>query len=294
MVGYGAGRTGPDWVMRFASKGFDQEYSLLCLTEEPPVGGKGEKREMKLENKVAIVTGGGNGIGRAIALGFGREGADVVVAARRLPLLEQVAKEIEALGSKSLAIKTDVSRKRDVRNLVECTISEFGKIDILVNNAAIFPPTPFLEINEVEWDMVNAVILKGTFFCCQAVLRHMVDQKSGRIINLNSGAARSGELTVIDHYVAAKGGVLSLTHVLSEEFSRHGITVNGIACGLTYTEGVQSIMPKEFFDQFAQKRPLRRNGRPEDYVGMAVLLASDEGSFITGQTISVDGGLTMP
>ena len=249
---------------------------------------------MKLKDKVAIVTGGGTGIGKAISLGFAKEGADVVIAARRLELLEKTAKEIESLGGRSLAIKTDISKKSDVKNMIDLTVKQFGKLDILVNNAAAYPAAPFLDMDEDLWDLVIDVILKGTFFCCQSALKQMVQQKSGRIININSGQARSGEVILLDHYVAAKGGVMSLTRVLAEEFGPLGININGIGCGLTYTEGVEGLVPKEFFDQFAEKRPLKRNGVPEDYVGIAVLLASDEGSFITGQTIPVDGGMVMP
>lgn len=249
---------------------------------------------MRLKNKVAIVTGGGTGIGKAIALGYAREGAKVVIAARNLSRLEKTAKEIEALGAKALPVKTDVTKMDEVDSMVKQAMASFGKIDILVNNAAIYPGAPFLEMGEEEMDEVFAVDIKGQFFCTQAVVKKMIEQKSGRIIIINSAQSRIGNVTIQTHYAAAKGALLAATRCWAYEFGPLGITVNGIACGLTYTDTLLGLVSKEYCENWAKTLPLRRNGVPEDYVGIAVFLASDESSYITGQTISVDGGNVMP
>jgi 3-oxoacyl-[acyl-carrier protein] reductase len=244
---------------------------------------------MRLQDKVAIITGGGTGIGKAIALGFAKEGAHIVLAARDLTRLQKVAEEIKGLGRESLALRMDILKSSDVREMVQQTLEKFGKIDILVNNAAIYPATPFLEISEEEWSSVIEVNLTGVFRCTQAVAREMVKQKSGRIINIGSGQGLLG-IPLMAHYTAAKGGLIAFTRAIAAELSPLGINVNSIAGGLFFTDTVKNLLPPEFFESFAKSMPLRRIGVPEDWVGTALLLASAEGSYITGETISVDGG----
>ena len=245
---------------------------------------------MKLKDKVAIITGGGAGIGKAIAKGYAREGADIVigeVVADRLPAVKD---EIEKIGRKCLALEVDICKRQDVDNMVKKTMDEFAKIDILVNNAAIYPATPFLDISEEEWLRVIDIDLNGIFRCTQAVAREMVKRKSGKIISVTSGQGLIG-ITLMSHYSAAKAGICGLTRALASELSPLGINVNAISPGLTATENVSAALPKQYQDDFAACTAQRRLGKAEDYVGIAVLLASEEGSFITAETICVDGGI---
>ncbi len=244
---------------------------------------------MRLQNKVAIITGGGTGIGKAIALGFAREGAHIVLAGKELPQLQTAAEEVNTLGRQSLAIKMDLLSSKEAGAMVTQTVEKFGRIDILVNNAAIYPATPFLEMSEEEWMNVIEVDLNGIFRCTQPVAKEMVKHNSGRIINISSGQGLLG-IPLMAHYTAAKGGLIAFTRAIAAELSPLGINVNCIAGGLFYTDTVKKLLPPEFFDSFAKSIPLRRIGVPEDWVGTALLLASDEGSYITGETISVDGG----
>ncbi len=250
---------------------------------------------MRLEGKVAIITGGGRGIGKAIALGMAGEGADIVITGRNEARLQQAEKEIKDVGVNTLAIKSDVSLMADIQDMVDKTIERFGQIDILVNNAAIYYPIcPFLEKDEDSFDRITSVNFKGVYFCTQAVARHMVKRKYGKIININSDNARIG-IPGLSDYAGAKGAMLALTRTIAAELSPLGINVNAIACGLTPTEGyMESNYPQELIDFFVGMAPLRRLGMPEDYVALAVLLASDDSSFITGQTIPVNGGASMP
>jgi NAD(P)-dependent dehydrogenase (short-subunit alcohol dehydrogenase family) len=244
---------------------------------------------MRLQDKVAVITGGGTGIGKAITLGFAKEGAHVVLAARDLPRLQKVSEEVKALGRESLAVKMDVLNSKEAGGMVEKTVEKFGKVDILVNNAAIYPATPFLEMSEEEWIKVIDVNLNGVFRCTQAVAKEMAKQKSGRIINISSGQGLLG-IPLMAHYTATKGALIAFTRAIAAELGPLGINVNCIAGGLFFTDTVKNLLPPEFFDNFAKSMALRRIGEPEDWVGTALLLASAEGSYITGETISVDGG----
>jgi len=252
----------------------------------------------KLKDRVAIVTGAGTGIGRAIAIGLAKEGANLVGAARRVDKLQETAKEVEALGRKFLAVRCDVSKKEDCENVVRETLNEFGRIDILVNNAAIFPFTRFLDITPEEWDTVMATNVRGVVQMCQAVLPHMINQGRGNIIMVNSAQARMAAY-LQPHYTTSKGALLALTRSLAGEYGPKGIRVNGFNVGFTpETEQVQlfgeKAIPQSFREALIKTIPLRRLGRPEDYQGIAVFLASDDSAYITGQTIPVDGGQAMP
>ena len=244
---------------------------------------------LSLEGQVAIVTGGGTGIGRAIALEFAKAGADVVVASRRLSVLEKVSEEVTALGKRSLAIQTDISRKTDVDNLVQRVMDEFGVIDILVNNAGIFDTTPLLELSEDDWDKVIDINLKGCYLCCQAVGKGMVEQKKGNIINIASMCAMMGGCTPV--YSIAKAGVVNLTRGLALKLASYNIRVNAIAPGHVRVERWRSRWSDpERLKEVVARIPLGRIGEPSEIASVASFLASEASSYITGSTIVVDGG----
>lgn len=246
---------------------------------------------VSLEGKVAIVTGGGTGIGRGIALEFAEAGADVVVASRRLSVLEKVSEEVKTLGKRSLAVQTDISRKTDVDNLVQRVMDEFGGIDILVNNAVIFPHAPLLELSEDDWDEAFNVNLKGYYLCCQAVGKGMVERKKGNIINIVSVAGMRASVAN-SAYSIAKAGVIMLTRGLARELASYNIRVNAIAPGVVRVERSQNWLSNpEHLKQEEARMPLGRMGEPSDIGSVAVFLASDASSYMTGSTIVVDGGL---
>ncbi|MFC2015050.1 SDR family NAD(P)-dependent oxidoreductase [Chloroflexota bacterium] len=248
--------------------------------------------EFSLEGKTAIVTGGKRGIGRAIALAIAESGADVVICSRTSKdgELETVAGEIQKLGRRSLALQADISRKADVNNLVQRTIDEFDKIDILVNNAAIYKQAPFLELSEEEWDETININLKGYYFCCQAAGKRMVKQGKGNIINLASTSAVKA--TIDDGvYSISKAGVVMLTKILALELASHNIRVNAIAPGWVNTIMTEPwFNDPDFLKQAVAETPLGRIADPDDMSGAALFLASDASSHMTGQTITVDGG----
>ena len=246
---------------------------------------------MKLKDRIAMITGGGTGIGRAIALGFAGEGAKVVIVTekRTFEAAQKTAAEIKNSGGDSLALEMDLTKTQQVKEAVRQAIEKFGRIEILVNNAATYPATPFLEITEEEWLRVIDVNLNGVFRLTQLVAKDMVKRRYGKIINVSSGQALLGT-PLMSHYTAAKGGLISLTKALASEPSPHGINVNAFAPGLTHTPLVEEVMPKEYYDAWGKAVALGRCGVAEDYVGIAILLASEAGNFITGETIAVDGG----
>lgn len=252
----------------------------------------------KLQDRVAIITGAGSGIGKAIGMAYAREGAHVVGVGRRIEKLQEAAKDIESLGKKFLPVRCDVSKKEDCDNVAREAMKEFGRIDILVSNAAVYEPKRFLEITPEEWDDVLAINLKGCALMSQAVLPQMVKQKKGSIIMTNSNQIRSQPPTIsMVHYVAAKRGVQGLTRCLASEFGPMGIRVNAFCPGWT-PDTDQAIRntptyPAGFNEMIINTTPLRRLGCANDFQGIAVFFASDDSSFITGQTVSVDGGSTM-
>ncbi|MEM0078768.1 MAG: SDR family NAD(P)-dependent oxidoreductase [Nitrososphaerota archaeon] len=246
----------------------------------------------KLQNRVAIVTGAGQGIGKAIALALAKEGAKVVVS-DITDLIFDVAKEIEALGSEALPIKCDVTNPNDVNKMVKTTLEKFNRIDILVNNAGIYPFKPFIEMSEGEWDKVLNVNLKGVFNCTKAVVPKMVEQRYGKIINISSIAGAVVGFPQLAHYSASKAGIIGFTRALALELAPYGINVNAVAPGPIETPGTK-ILGKETLESFIKTIPLGRMGKPEDVANLVVFLASDDSSFITGQYIVCDGGYTLP
>ncbi|MFC1967945.1 SDR family NAD(P)-dependent oxidoreductase [Chloroflexota bacterium] len=252
-----------------------------------------------LEDKVAIITGGGRGIGRAYALRFVEEGAKVVIPEIILENAQKVAQEIEAKGGEALAIQTDVSDEAGTQEMAKKTVERFGKIDILVNNAALYyglRRIPWEERTVEEWDRIFEVNVKGTWLCCKAVAPYMKEQRQGKIINIGSGTASGppGETSLLMHYACTKGALMTLTRILARAMGEFDINVNCIAPGLTDTEatmaGRDPSRGKDVFKPLIMARCIKRMENPEDLVGTCVFLASDLSDFITGQTLPVDGG----
>jgi len=248
---------------------------------------------MKLKGKVVLITGSTRGMGKEFAIGFAKEGADVVINGRNLEKAKVVAKEIESLGVRSIGMGGDVSLSRDVTRMVEEAFTSFGRIDILVNNAGINPFVLEAEkIKEEGWDQVLDVNLKGVFLCCQAVGKKMIEQGGGRIINISSAAGVLGEQGFLP-YCVSKAGVIVLTRILAYEWSRYNIIVNAVAPGLVAAGMNTAILNKDVLvSELTQKIPLKRLGKVEEIVTLVLFLASDDSSYINGTTITADGGMT--
>jgi 3-oxoacyl-[acyl-carrier protein] reductase len=251
---------------------------------------------MRLSGRVAIVTGSGNGIGKAIAGGLAREGAKVVVAELDAEAAKRTEAEIRDAGGEAMAVMTDVSSEESTRSMVQQAIAAYAKLDILINDAA-HPPLPrkaWHELSVEEWSKPFNVDLRGCFLCSKAVFPHMRDQRSGRIINFSSstviGVPGGGGVLP---YVSAKAAVIGFTRTLARLVGDFNINVNTLMPGSTLTERVKRRQSKEYIDAYTAQRCLKRPGQPQDLIGAAVFLSSDDSSFITGQTILVDGGRGM-
>jgi dehydrogenase/reductase SDR family protein 4 len=250
-----------------------------------------------LKGKIAVVTGGSRGIGRAISLAFAEAGADLVVSSRdkRPPDLEKVADEVRALGRRALAIPAHVGKKKEVENLLQTTLQEFGRIDILVNNAGANPVlSPIVDLEEEAFEKVLEVNLKGAFLVSKAAAREMIKQGRGRIINISSISGLRARDDGTGAYCVSKAALNMLTQVMARELARYNILVNAIAPGSIKTDFSRvNWTDPERRAQRIREVELRRFGEPEEVVGMALFLASDAGSFVTGEIIRVDGGQTI-
>lgn len=258
----------------------------------------GKKEDVTLEDRlnrfrligsVAVVTGASEGIGKGLAVGLAEAGADVVVCSRREEKLREVKAEIEKLGRQGELYVLDVRRRNEIQNLKDFLIKRFGKVDILVNNAAFASTKPAWEITEEEWDLMVDTGFKGLFFCCQIIGSIMRERGYGKIINLSSTFSRS----IVKNrsvYAAIKAGVSHLTEALATEWATHGIRVNALAPTATLTPTRAEILKGEFLERILSRIPLGRLATPDDLIDAAIFLASAASDFVTGHTLFVDGG----
>jgi len=246
----------------------------------------------RLEDRVAIVTGGNTGIGRAVALAYADEGADVAVAwVEREPEARSLVEAVEGKGRRALAVRCDVAREADVAALVGSVLERFGRVDVLVCNAGIQKAQGITETSVDDWDRMMAVHLRGAFLCCRAVAPHMIERRRGRIVVVTSQLGYIGRARYTA-YSAAKGGLLAFTRALARELAPHGVLVNSVAPGLVDT-GFDPL-PESVKRDHAASLPLGRLATPADLVGAFVFLASDEARYFCGQTLHANGGEIMP
>jgi 3-oxoacyl-[acyl-carrier protein] reductase len=249
---------------------------------------------MRLKDKVALVTGSSRGVGKAIAIGYAKEGAKVVVNyTSNENAAKEVVESIEKLGASAIAVKADVAKKAEAESLVKTAVDQFGGIDILVNNAGFTRPAMMLKMTEEQWDEVVDLHLKGAFLCAQAAAKHMTQKKSGKIINVTSVAGLVGTVGQIN-YSAAKGGVLSMTKSMARELAKDNICVNVISLGIVATDMTEKIRTDEKLKEIYMNRILlKRFAEADDIAPAFVFLASAESNYITGQLLCVDGGYGM-
>ena len=248
----------------------------------------------RLENKVAVVTGGARGIGKVLSLAMAEEGAKVAVTDILDEEAQQTAQEIKIKGGSAVSLKVNVTSEEETFRMAGETLERFGRIDILVNNAAMYygiGRKSFMDISISDWDKLMAVNLRGPFLCSRAVFPQMRKQRKGKILNISSETAFTGSKGFI-HYVTSKGGIISFTRSLAAEVGQYGICVNSVAPGFTDTESSRTLTD-DITKYDVSLTPLGRLGQPQDLVGAVIFLSSDESDFITGQTLVVDGGRYM-
>ncbi len=248
----------------------------------------------RLEGRIAVVTGGGRGIGRAICLAYAKEGANVIVnyASKDQPA-QEVVEMIKKIGRQAVAVKGNVAVKADVDRIIQTAIDQFGKIDILVNNAGVSKPNMLYKMTEEQWDEVIDIHLKGPFLCIQAASKYMMEKKYGKIINMTSSAGLWGTKGQIN-YSSAKGGIIALTKSAARELGSYGITVNVVQPGYVSTEMMEKVRADPKLKEIYTGRVLLgRFAEPDEVAPTFVFLASEESNYITGQLICVDGGLGM-
>jgi NAD(P)-dependent dehydrogenase (short-subunit alcohol dehydrogenase family) len=252
-----------------------------------------EEDPMRLEKKVAVVTGGANGIGEAYTKGLASEGASVVIADIDAQRGKKIVGEIEKSGGKALFVQTDVSKTQDTEKMVDATVEGFGSIDILINNAGILYTAPFEETTEEMWDRLFAVNVKGVFFCAKAAALEMKKRKSGKIINISSIAAIGAQASLCA-YSSSKGAVLTMTRVFALELADYNVQVNAILPGTTNTGMAEAAMADpEWTRQITEGIPMKRLGETNDLLGAVLYFASSDSNYCTGQTLIVDGGYSM-
>ena len=248
---------------------------------------------MEFQGKVAIVTGAGRGMGRAVALRLAAGGAAVAVNDLRADDAQRVVDQLGKAGTEALAVAGDVTNVSDVRRMVSQTAEALGSVHILINNAGVLRPTSVIDIEEDEWDFVVGVNLKGTYLCSRAVLPAMRGQGWGRIVNFSSTAGKNVSTVGGAHYTAAKAGILGFTRHLAKEEAGYGITVNSVCPGLIDTEMVRDTISDDRADAYAASFPIQRLGQPEEVAELVAFLASDRASYITGASLDINGGDLM-
>jgi 3-oxoacyl-[acyl-carrier protein] reductase len=247
----------------------------------------------RLDGRVAIVTGGGGGLGADMCRALSAAGAAVAVAGRTQNTIDAVRDQVRADGGEAISVLADVSRKDSIDGMAEAVVRELGGVDVLVNNAAIYPRRAWTEIDEAEWDSVFATNLKGYFLCARACYRSMAERGHGRIVNLTS-ITFFGGWSMLLSYVSTKGGIVAFTRALARELGPEGITVNAISPGAFPTDAEKIHPDPEGYDTWVlEQQSIKRRGTPEDIGNLAVFLASDASSFITGQLFQIDGGWVM-
>ena len=249
--------------------------------------------DFSLKDKVALITGASRGIGEATAIGLAQAGADLAIVSRKLPDLEKVAQEIKKLGRKCLPVQAHLGKVEEINSLVKRALEEFGRIDILVNNAATNPTmASAIDVDERAWDSIMNLNLKGLFFLSQAVARVMREKGGGKIINVSSVAGITPDLLPL--YSISKAGVNMVTKVMAQQWAQYNIRVNAIAPGLTKTRFSEALWKNPDILKLAMfKTPMGRPAEPEEMVGAIIYLASDASSYVTGQIIAIDGGITI-
>ena len=248
--------------------------------------------DLNLKDKVALVTGAAGGIGRETAFLLAEEGARVIVSDMFLDEARKVEDEIKVKGGSAVAIKGDVVNYVEVSQMIEEVLKTFAKIDILINNAGIFPAKPIREMPEEDFDKVIAVNLKGVYNCTRAVVNHMIERRYGRIVSLSSTAGKVGSIASVSHYAAAKAGVMGFTKSIARELGEFNITANAVAPGPTDTPMLRGSR-ETIIEKAVKASPLGRLGHPREIANMIVFLASDAASFMTGEVVTIDGGWTM-
>ncbi|MEY4938998.1 MAG: hypothetical protein RIQ93_733 [Verrucomicrobiota bacterium] len=246
-----------------------------------------------LKSRIALVTGAGQGMGRAVAAALSERGASVVINDVSAAAADKVALDLNARGGTAISVQGDVSNGDDVKRMVAAAVERFGSLHILVNNAGVLRPTAVPEISEGEWDFVLAVNLKGTFLCSQAALPAMKAAQWGRIVNFSSTAGKNVSTVGGAHYTAAKAGVLGFTRHLAKEVAREGITVNAVCPGLIDTEMVRATITDERVQAYARGFPIPRLGQPAEVAGLVAFLCSDRAAYITGASLDINGGDLM-
>jgi len=246
----------------------------------------------QFKDKTVIVTGSSRGLGREIALFFSKAGSNLVLASRNLEKLSQVAEEIEKEGGRALPLQIDVTNKEQVESLMDKACEKFGQIDVLINNAGVIHRVPAVQMSEEQWDETMAINLKGTFLCSQAAGKKMIENKSGKIVNISSEKGLIG-FPERSAYCASKGGIVMLTRALAVEWAPYNVQVNAIAPTYIETEMTRDILnDPEKYQEIIHNIPMKQVCKPHDLFGAIMLFASDASSLITGQTLPVDGGLT--